>query len=46
MLGDPAVKALMKQALKKAGDPIDPKRPNRIVIKSVSARQRPRRPAK
>ena len=46
MLDAPAVKNLMTQALKKAGDPIDPKRPNRIVIKPVSARQRPRRAAK
>lgn len=45
MLDDLAVMALMKQALKKAGDPINRKQPNRIVIKSISAKQRPRRPA-
>jgi len=44
MLDDPAVMALMKQQLKNAGHPIDPKQPNRIVIKSVSAKQRSRRP--
>jgi hypothetical protein len=44
MLDDSAVKSLMKQALKNAGNPIDPKQPNRIVIKSISAKQRPRRP--
>jgi len=45
MLDDPAVKKLMAQALKLAGNPIDKKLPGRIVIKSISAKQRPRRPA-
>ena len=45
MLDDAAVKALMKQQLKNVGSPFDPKQPNRIVIKSVSAKQRPRRPS-
>jgi len=40
----PAVQALMVQALKRASPPFDPRRPNRIVIKSVSVKQRPRRP--
>jgi hypothetical protein len=34
----------MRQALKRAGNPIDPRAKARIVIKSVSAKQRPRRP--
>jgi hypothetical protein len=44
MLDDPAVQALMTQALKLAPKPIDPEQPGRIVIKSISAKQRPRRP--
>jgi hypothetical protein len=43
-LQDPAVQAMMKQALKSAAKPIDPTQPGRIVIKSISGRQRPRRP--
>jgi hypothetical protein len=40
----PAVKALMKEALKRAPKPLDPAQPGRLVVKSVSAKQRPRRP--
>ncbi len=40
-----AVKALMKSALDRAAKPLDSAAPNRIVIKSISAKQRPRRPA-
>ena len=40
----PAVQALMVQALKRASPPFDPRRPNRILIKSVSVKQRSRRP--
>jgi hypothetical protein len=43
-LDEPAVKALMKQALKQAVKPLDPLQPHRIVIKSISEKQRPRRP--
>jgi hypothetical protein len=43
-LDDPAVRALMKQAMKIAAVPINAKSPSRIVIKSISVRQRPRRP--
>ncbi|HEX2078398.1 MAG TPA: DUF1801 domain-containing protein [Longimicrobium sp.] len=43
-LDDPALRALMDAALRRAPRPIDPAHPGRIVIKSVSARQRPRRP--
>jgi hypothetical protein len=42
-LDDPAIRALMDAALQGAPRPIDPAQPSRIVIKSVSARQRPRR---
>ena len=41
----PGVRALMKVALERAKTPIDPKGEHRLVIKSVSAKQRPRRPA-
>ena len=41
---DPAVEDLMAQALELAAAPIDPAQPRRLIIKSVSARQRPRRP--
>ncbi|HTT96747.1 MAG TPA: hypothetical protein VMF58_01745 [Rhizomicrobium sp.] len=40
------VRALIDQALKKAGQPFKAGGRGRIVIKSVSAKQRPRRPAK
>jgi hypothetical protein len=39
----PAVAALIEQAVAR-GEPWDPQRPRRLVIKSVSAKQRPRRP--
>jgi hypothetical protein len=44
-LNSPSIRALMDQALKKAVKPLDPTQPHRIVIKSISAKQRPRRPA-
>ncbi|MBI3782303.1 MAG: DUF1801 domain-containing protein [Deltaproteobacteria bacterium] len=44
-LDEPAVRALIAQALRQAVTPIDSRKANRIVIKSISARQRPRRPA-
>ena len=43
-LANPAVRALISQALAKAGDPFAGGKRGRIVIKSVSAKQRPRRP--
>jgi hypothetical protein len=43
-LDQPAVRRLMKSAVAQAGRAIDPKGRRRIVIKSVSAKQRPRRP--
>lgn len=43
-LDDPAVRDLMAHALKRSPTPLAG--PGRMVIKSVSAKQRPRRPAK
>jgi Domain of unknown function (DU1801) len=41
----PAIQDLMAKALKRAEVGIDPTAPGRLVIRSVSAKQRPRRPA-
>jgi hypothetical protein len=43
-IDDPRVLALIGEALARAEPPIDPAAPGRLVIKSVSAKQRPRRP--
>lgn len=43
-LDKPAVRAIMKLALAQASRKLDRNAPNRIVIKSISAKQRPRRP--
>jgi hypothetical protein len=43
-LANPDVSALMDQALAQAKVPLDPKRKRRIIIKAISAKQRPRRP--
>ena len=43
-LDEPAIRALIDQALARARMPIDGTRRGRIVIRSVSRRQRPRRP--
>jgi len=45
-LDRPAVAALIAVALKKAKVPLPPKGRHQLIIKSVSAKQRPRRPAK
>jgi hypothetical protein len=45
MLDDPAVLALMEEAAARAKVPFDPGGMHRLIIKSVSAKQRPRRPA-
>jgi hypothetical protein len=45
-LGLPAIEDLVAQALELAKVPLDPSAPRRLIIKSVSAKQRPRRPAK
>ena len=39
------VRALMKSALERAKAPLDPRGVHQLIIKSVSAKQRPRRPA-
>ncbi len=44
LFDDPAVEALIAEALARATPPIDPTRPGKLIIKSVSAKQRPRRP--
>jgi hypothetical protein len=41
---DPDVEALISEALKLAGNPIDARGRRRLIIKSIAARQRPRRP--
>ena len=44
-LDEPAIRALMQEAAARAVVPFDPRNKHRLLIKSVSARQRPRRPA-
>jgi hypothetical protein len=44
LLDDPAVRKLMAQSLKLAGLRLDDKSNRKLVIKSISAKQRPRRP--
>jgi hypothetical protein len=44
VLDKPPVRALMSEALKRSEIPIDSKIPNRLIIRSISAKQRPRRP--
>ena len=41
----PAVRELMARALERADPPLDGDGPGRMVIKSISPKQRPRRPA-
>ena len=43
-LDDPHVEALVAEALAITEWPIDPDEPQRLIIKSISAKQRPRRP--
>ena len=43
-LDRPVVRKLMAEAQRSASRPIDPKAKRRIIIKSVAANQRPRRP--
>jgi hypothetical protein len=44
VLDDPEIRSLMNVALNRAKVPLDPKQRGRLIIKSVSAKQRPRRP--
>jgi hypothetical protein len=39
------VRALIAHAIERASKPFDPTARSRIVIKSISAKQRPRRPS-
>jgi hypothetical protein len=41
---DPRIQDLIAEALEKTDHPIDPAAPQRLIIKSISAKQRPRRP--
>jgi hypothetical protein len=41
----PGMRRLIAAALEHAKVPLDPAQPRRMVIKSISAKQRPRRPA-
>jgi hypothetical protein len=41
---DPQVQKLIEAALDRSEPPIDSSRPQRLIIKSISAKQRPRRP--
>jgi hypothetical protein len=45
VLDDPEVQSLMNLALHRAKVPFDPKNPRQLIIKSISAKQRPRKPA-
>jgi hypothetical protein len=45
MLNDPAIEALMQEAVERAKVPFNPAGAHRLIIKSISPRQRPRRPA-
>src|SRR6185295_3483903 len=45
VLDQPAVRALIKAALDSAAVPLDPKQKRRLIIKSISKKRRPRRPA-
>jgi hypothetical protein len=44
-LDEPAVRTLMQEAAARAVVPLDPHGKHRLIVKSVSAKQRPRRPA-
>ncbi len=44
-LDEPAIRNLMQEAEARATVPLDPKGKHRLIIKAVSAKQRPRRPA-
>ena len=44
-LSTPPVRALITESLRRAAVPINPRGRGRMVIRSVSAKQRPRRPA-
>jgi len=43
-LNTPAIRALITESLRRAAMPIDPRAKGRLLIKSISGKQRPRRP--
>jgi hypothetical protein len=43
LFDDPAVEALITESLVRASPPIDPAKPGRLIVKSISAKRRPRR---
>jgi len=45
MLHQPPVQELMREAAMRAKVPFDPKAKHKLIIKSISAKQKPRRPA-
>ena len=45
VLDDPEVRDLINQAMARAAIAIDPTKPARLIIQSISAKQKPRRPA-
>jgi hypothetical protein len=45
LLHDPTVRALMAEAVERAKVPFDPKGKHRLIIRSISPTQKPRRPA-
>ncbi|HEY4710206.1 MAG TPA: hypothetical protein VIH46_08555 [Candidatus Acidoferrales bacterium] len=45
LLDDPQIRALMEDALRRAKVPMDPNQKRKLIIRSISAKQRPRRPA-
>jgi hypothetical protein len=45
LLDDPRVRALIDEAAARSEPPFDPAAPRQLLIKSVSAKQRPRRPS-
>src|SRR5277367_4145830 len=44
-LDDPEIISLMNTSLNRAKVPLDPKQPHKLIIKAISAKQRPRRPS-
>ena len=44
-LDDPAVQALMTEAIARSARPFDDTQPGRMVIRAIAPKQRPRRPA-
>ncbi len=46
ILEEPAVHSLIDVALNRAKVPLDPAQRGRVIIRSIAAKQRPRRPAK